>query len=128
MSHPDFAVLTVSWELALRADGYANGTVKAYQNAVRSLAGWLAEDHPDIGPVERPMPTAAYPSVIASSRALRQVVADYKRLSAVQGAGRAGDGRASRPQYPGLTGIARTRNRWPGWAFGPGSCEDTAVI
>jgi hypothetical protein len=40
MSHPDFAVLTVSWELALRADSYANGTVTAYQNAVRSLDGW----------------------------------------------------------------------------------------
>ena len=38
MSHPDFAVLTVSWELALRPDGYADNTVKAYQNAVRSLA------------------------------------------------------------------------------------------
>jgi hypothetical protein len=39
MNHPDFAVLTVSWELALRADGYADYTVKAYQNAVRSVAG-----------------------------------------------------------------------------------------
>jgi len=38
MCHPDFAVLTVSWELALRADGYADNTVKAYQNAVRRLA------------------------------------------------------------------------------------------
>ena len=38
MSHPDFAVLTVSWELALRPDGYADNTVKAYQNAVRSPA------------------------------------------------------------------------------------------
>ncbi len=46
MQHPDFAVLTVSWELALRADGYADNTVKAYQNAVRSLAGWLADHHP----------------------------------------------------------------------------------
>ena len=52
MRHPDFAVLTVSWELALRADGYADGTVKAYQNAVRSLAGWLAEHHPEVGPTE----------------------------------------------------------------------------
>ena len=43
MSHPDFAVLTVSWELALRADGFAANTVKAYQNAVRSLADWLAD-------------------------------------------------------------------------------------
>ena len=38
MCHPEFAVLTVSWELALRADGYADNTVKAYQNAVRRLA------------------------------------------------------------------------------------------
>ena len=43
MQHPDFAVLTVSWELALRAAGYADNTVKAYQKAVRSLAEWLAE-------------------------------------------------------------------------------------
>src|SRR5215211_5954603 len=42
-----------------------------------------------------------------------QVVADYTRVSAVPGAGRAGDGRASMPQYPGLTRIARTRNRGP---------------
>ena len=52
MSHPDFAVLTVSWELALRADGYAANTVKAYQNAVRSLADWLADCHPEVGPAE----------------------------------------------------------------------------
>ena len=52
MSHPDFAVLTVSWELALRADGYAANTVRAYQNGVRSLAGWLAEHHPKVGPAE----------------------------------------------------------------------------
>jgi site-specific recombinase XerD len=52
MQHPDFAVLTVSWELALRADGYAGNTVKAYQNAVRSLADWLAEHHPEVGPAE----------------------------------------------------------------------------
>jgi site-specific recombinase XerD len=52
MRHPDFAVLTVSWELALRADGYADNTVKAYQNAVRSLTGWPAEHHPDVGPAQ----------------------------------------------------------------------------
>jgi site-specific recombinase XerD len=52
MSHPDFAVLTVSWELALRADGHADNTVKAYQNAVRSLASWLAEHHPEVGPAD----------------------------------------------------------------------------
>jgi hypothetical protein len=52
MRHPDFAVLTVSWELALRADGYADNTVRAYQKAVRSLADWLAERYPEIGPIE----------------------------------------------------------------------------
>jgi site-specific recombinase XerC len=52
MSHPDFATFTMSWELALRVDGYADNTVKAYQKAVRSLAGWLAERHPEVGPVE----------------------------------------------------------------------------
>jgi site-specific recombinase XerD len=52
MSHPDFAVLTVSWELALRDDGYADNTVKAYQEAVRSLGDWLAERHPEVGPAE----------------------------------------------------------------------------
>jgi site-specific recombinase XerD len=52
MSHPDFAVLTVSWELALRADGYADNTVRAYQNALRNLADWLAEHHPEVGPAE----------------------------------------------------------------------------
>ena len=52
MAHPDFDVLTVSWELTLRADGYATNTVKAYQNAVRSLAGWLAKHHPEVGLAE----------------------------------------------------------------------------
>jgi hypothetical protein len=32
-----------------------------------------------------------------------QVVVDYTRVSAVQVAGRAGDGRASEPQYPGVS-------------------------
>jgi site-specific recombinase XerD len=45
-------VLTVSWELALRANGYADNTVRAYQNTVRSLASWLAEHHPEAGPTE----------------------------------------------------------------------------
>jgi hypothetical protein len=48
MRHPDFAVLILSWELALRADGYADNTVKAYQNAVRSL-GRLAGRAPSQG-------------------------------------------------------------------------------
>src|SRR6266536_3910719 len=52
MTHPDFDVLTVSWDLTLRADGYANNTLLAYRNAVRSLARWLAEQHSDVGPLE----------------------------------------------------------------------------
>jgi hypothetical protein len=36
-------------ELALRLRGQH---VKAYQKAVRSLAGWLAQYHPDVGPAE----------------------------------------------------------------------------
>ena len=64
MQHPDFAVLTVSWELALRADGYAANTVKAYQNAVRSLADWLAELHPDVGPAELDRQHALDPELI----------------------------------------------------------------
>jgi site-specific recombinase XerD len=52
MRHPEFDVLTASWELALQADGYAENTVKVYRAPVRSLADWLAEQHPDVGPVE----------------------------------------------------------------------------
>ena len=43
----------VSWELALRADGYADNTVKAYQKAVQSLADWLAE-HLDLAWIQHP--------------------------------------------------------------------------
>jgi site-specific recombinase XerD len=45
-------VLTVSWELAPRSDRYADGTVKAYQNAVRSLADWLAEQRSEVEPTK----------------------------------------------------------------------------
>jgi hypothetical protein len=42
------------------------------------------------------------------SYALLQLVADYKRLGAVQAAGRPGDEQAKRPQYPGVvTGRCR---------------------
>jgi len=40
---------------------------------------------------------------VARSALLLQVVADYTRLSAVQGAGHAGQGWASGPQYPGVS-------------------------
>lgn len=52
MRHLDFAVLTVFWELARRTDGLAENTVRAYQNPVRSLAGWLADHHPEVGPAQ----------------------------------------------------------------------------
>ncbi len=48
--HPEFEVLGASWELALRADGYAANSVLAYRLALQSLAGWLATNHPDVGP------------------------------------------------------------------------------
>ncbi|MET7399177.1 tyrosine-type recombinase/integrase [Dactylosporangium sp. NPDC005572] len=50
--HPDFAVLGDSWDLSLRADGYAANSVRSYRNGVANLAGWLAEHHPDVGPLE----------------------------------------------------------------------------
>jgi hypothetical protein len=50
MLHPEFELLGTSWELALRADGYADNTVPAYQNAVRSLAAWLSQSHDGVGP------------------------------------------------------------------------------
>ena len=48
----DFAALAVSWELALRADGYAENTIAAYQQALASLTGWLAQHHAGVGPAE----------------------------------------------------------------------------
>ncbi|MEV7267111.1 tyrosine-type recombinase/integrase [Micromonospora aurantiaca] len=50
--HPDFAVLTESWDLALRADGYAPNTITSYQRAVRQLADWLDKVHPGVGPAD----------------------------------------------------------------------------
>jgi site-specific recombinase XerD len=50
--HPDFAPLTDSWNLSLRADGYADNTITSYTRAVTYLAGWLAEHHPGVGPAE----------------------------------------------------------------------------
>ncbi|HEY9415211.1 MAG TPA: site-specific integrase, partial [Pseudonocardia sp.] len=50
--HPDFALLAESWELSLNADGYAKNTLRAYPNALRQLAGWLAVNHPGVGPLD----------------------------------------------------------------------------
>jgi site-specific recombinase XerD len=50
--HPDFALLADSWELSLRADGYAVNTLRSYRNALVGLASWLAEYHPGVGPAK----------------------------------------------------------------------------
>jgi site-specific recombinase XerD len=50
--HPDFAALLPGWLLALAADGYAANTRRAHRQSVESLAGWLAEYHPEVGPAQ----------------------------------------------------------------------------
>jgi integrase/recombinase XerC len=51
--HPDWDVLVTSWDLALRADGYSDGTIKTYRMAVSQLARWLGEIGPDpISPID----------------------------------------------------------------------------
>jgi site-specific recombinase XerD len=50
--HPHFAPLAQSWDLALRADGYAKNTLTSYANALRRLTNWLALHHEGVGPVD----------------------------------------------------------------------------
>jgi site-specific recombinase XerD len=50
--HPEFATLIVSWELSMRAEGYAPGTIATYRLAVNQLARWLAANHQDVGPLD----------------------------------------------------------------------------
>jgi site-specific recombinase XerD len=50
--HPDFDLLADSWELSLRADGYAGNTLRSYRKALENLADWLVEEHPGVGPVK----------------------------------------------------------------------------
>lgn len=47
---PEFATLTPSWELSLRADGYARNTLISYTAAVRQFGDWLAATDPTVGP------------------------------------------------------------------------------
>jgi site-specific recombinase XerD len=49
MAHAVFDVFTMSWDLALRADGCAHNTFVAYRPAVRNLSDWLADHRPQIG-------------------------------------------------------------------------------
>lgn len=48
--HPDFEVLSTSWNLALGADGYARNTLISYGRALNHFAAWLGREHPDLGP------------------------------------------------------------------------------
>lgn len=52
MTHPDFALLARSWDLAMHADGYAPNTRTSYGRALAQLADWLGEHHPDVGPAD----------------------------------------------------------------------------
>src|SRR4051812_5723105 len=50
LMHTDFAVLATSWELALRADSYAERTVNSYHRALFTFAAWLYEQDPTVAP------------------------------------------------------------------------------
>jgi site-specific recombinase XerD len=50
--NPDFELLSVSWELTLRADGYAPNSIASYRAALRSLAAYFATEAPGTGPAE----------------------------------------------------------------------------
>ncbi|MEV0269199.1 tyrosine-type recombinase/integrase [Hamadaea sp. NPDC050747] len=51
-AHPDFALLSDSWELTLRADGYAANTLSSYRRALAHFAAWLAVHQPAAGPAD----------------------------------------------------------------------------
>lgn len=50
--HPEFTALAPSWDLSLRADGYATNTIRSYRVGLASFAAWLHREHPDVGPAE----------------------------------------------------------------------------
>lgn len=50
--HPDFEILSTSWELTLDAEEYAANTRTGYTRALRYFGRWLAEHHPDTAPTE----------------------------------------------------------------------------
>ena len=50
--HPDFLTLGESWDLSLRADGYALNSLRSYRAGLAGLAVWIAEQDPDVGPAE----------------------------------------------------------------------------
>jgi integrase/recombinase XerC len=50
--HPDFVALEPSWELALRAEGFAENSVQTYLRGLRNLARWAAAERPGAGPAD----------------------------------------------------------------------------
>lgn len=48
--HPEFVALEPSWELALRADGYADNSVATFLRGFRHLVRWAAAERPGAGP------------------------------------------------------------------------------
>jgi site-specific recombinase XerD len=51
-THPDFEPLVESWQLSMAADGYSPRTLRSYANAAHSLAAWLADNAPGVGPLD----------------------------------------------------------------------------
>lgn len=50
--HPDFAAFAPSWMLTLESDNYAKNTLAAYEQALGSLARWMGDNAPGVGPIE----------------------------------------------------------------------------
>jgi site-specific recombinase XerD len=48
----EFGILARSWELSLRADGYADNTVRSYTRSLERFAAWLHDRHGGVGPSE----------------------------------------------------------------------------
>jgi integrase/recombinase XerD len=47
----EWSLLVASWQLAMEADGNSVNTCLTYGKGVETLADWLAEAHPGVGPV-----------------------------------------------------------------------------
>jgi integrase/recombinase XerC len=51
-THPDWAPYIRSWQLRLRAERFSPRTQTTYQTGVETLARWLADHDPEVGPLE----------------------------------------------------------------------------
>jgi site-specific recombinase XerD len=80
--HPDWALLVDSWRLALESDGYSRHTRRTYKAAVDSLAVWMAEHAPGVGPTE--LERAHVRGWLASVRAARSVATARSWIAGVR--------------------------------------------